>query len=181
MKNVLYSNDIQECHERIKKQKEQLKELNNKYKTKSAEKTRYQSMYEEEKRRSLSLIRQIEKLKEELKLGYKQSPNFNKEKSGIYRVYNIHNNKSYVGQSSHDVEARCFSHFKDANYTPDDWHYDVINNPCNYYYEILVKGVPNQRTLDKLEIYYIGYYHCLDNGYNVLIGGKYNEITNIVN
>lgn len=182
MKNIVYSNDINECHERIKKQKAQLKELQQKYKVKSAEKSYYQSMYEDAKYRCSKLESKLEKIENEKERGYKQSDNFDTKKSGIYRVYNIHNNKSYVGQSSADVEARCWSHFSDkAKYEIGDWHLDVQAHPENYYYEILVKGVPNQVLLDKLEVYYIGYYRCLTNGYNKLIGGKYNAVLNVLN
>lgn len=181
MSNIIYSEDINECHERIKKQKEQLKELRQKYKIKSAEKSRYQSMYEDEKRRCKRLESKIEILENEKELGYKQSDSFDTKKSGIYRVYNIHNGKSYVGQSSIDVEARCWSHFSNkTKYETGDWHLDVQAHPENYYYEIIKKGVKNQAILDMLEIYYIGYYHCLTDGYNKSMGGRFNDFTNAV-
>lgn len=104
--------------------------------------------------------------------GYKEHK-FNKEHAGIYRIYNKMTGESYVGQSHVDVYNRCMSHYASAEWPESDWHYDLINNPDNYEYEILKEGVDNQGDLDKLEIYYMGYYHCLDEGYNKAFTARY--------
>ena len=113
------------------------------------------------------------KLSDALSQGYMQDYKFNKEHAGIYRIYNKMTGESYVGQSHVDVYNRCMSHYIQAEWPESDWHYDLINNPDNYEYEILKEGVENQGDLDKLEIYYMGYYHCLDEGYNKAFEARY--------
>lgn len=98
--------------------------------------------------------------------------------AGIYRIYNKFTNKSYVGQSA-NVYERVKGHYNwkgDCYYSRDDWHYDLVSNPQDFEWEILKEGVHNQSDLDRLEIYYIGKYDCIDNGYNKSIQGK-NRIT----
>lgn len=174
MNNVIYPKDLEGSHERIRKLRINLKETQDKLNRKISELSRFKGLYDEAIRWIKKLEKQIQDLKEELKNGYKQKSNFDPKKSGIYRIYNINTGQSYVGQSSTNVRTRCESHYMFSNATqPDDWHYDLQHNPQNYKYEILREGVYNQGLLDKLEVYYIGYYHSLSNGYNKTIGGKF--------
>lgn len=179
MNNVIYPKDLEGSHERIRKLRTILKETEDKLKRKISELSRFKDLYNEAIRRVKKLEKQVQDLKEEIKHGYKQQATFDPKKSGIYRIYNKTTGESYVGQSSVNVRVRCESHYMFSNATqPDDWRYDLQHNPQNYKYEILEEGVSNQRLLDKLEVYYIGYYRSFTNGYNKTIGGKFNELCN---
>ena len=181
MKNVIYTDDIKECHATIRELKKDIKELKEKVKLKNSNKNYYKDLYEEEKRHNNELKKKIECLKYKIKYGNNELQSFDPINSGIYRIYNIKTGESYVGQSSVNVWARALSHFNYPNYKNKvDWHNDLHNNPDDYKWEVIVSGVKDQRILDKLEIYYIGYYDCLDHGYNKQIGGKYSDAYNYI-
>ena len=151
-------------------------QLRNELKLSKANAVYYKDMFTRAQERIRYLEKHATELQEVLDKGYKQADSFNKDHSGIYRIYNKHTDRSYVGQSSKDVYNRCMSHFKQANYNEDDWHLDLIENPDDYEYEIIIEGVENQGDLDKLEIYYIGKYDCIDKGYNKALAAKYKFI-----
>ncbi len=133
----------------------------------------YKDLYKKSQERVNYLTKHANDLQFIIDRGYSQSDAFNKNHSGIYRIYNVITNQSYVGQSHVNVYDRCMSHFNFECNNQNDWHYDLQHNTENYDYEILVEGVKNQGDLDRLEIYYIGYYDCLDNGYNSMLAAKY--------
>lgn len=87
---------------------------------------------------------------------------------GIYKITNLINNKSYIGQSI-DIEARMKKH----RYSNDDF---VIHKAIhkydwnNFTYEILEVCTPEQ--LNEREIYWINYYDTQRIGYNMIPGGS---------
>lgn len=157
------------------KTKEQL-ELIEQLKLANANTAYYKGLFNRAQERINYLEKHCTELQTIIDRGYKQGDTFNPEHSGVYRIYNKYTGQSYVGQSSKDVYARCMSHYKPAEYSEDDWHYDLLNNPDSYEYEIIVEGVDNQGDLDRLEIYNIGKYHCLDEGYNKVCAAKFKFI-----
>ena len=138
--------------------------------------TYYKNLYKKSNDRVKYLIKHSNDLQLIIDRGYKQSDTFNQNHSGIYRIYNVITNQSYVGQSCKNVYERCMSHFICECTDQNDWHYDLQHKPEKYDYEIIVEGVKNQGDLDRLEIYYIGYYNCLENGYNKVLAAKYRFI-----
>ena len=175
--------DINELKEQIKVLRKLLNEKRDIIKIKSSDVVYYNDLYKREleqnnilKKRIENKNKEIEKLDTAMRRGYKQSDSFDKECSGIYRIYNKTTGKSYIGQSSVNVYKRCMGHFAPADYPETDWHYDLIENPEYYDYEILVEGVANQGDLDRLEIYYIGKYNSIENGYNKTCRARFNFI-----
>ena len=170
----------EELQQEIKDLRNLLNEKRNTIKTLSQEVTYFTGLFKEQKNhnkvlknRLLEKDKEIAFLNESVSNGYKQSDTFSIEHSGVYRIYNKMTGESYVGQSSVDVYKRCMSHFKPAKYNEEDWHYDLIEHPDDYEYEIIVEGVRNQGDLDRLEIYNIGKYKAYDEGYNKALMGKY--------
>lgn len=162
----------------IKELKKQIQELKYKQKCLNVMLTDNNSTLVRNNERINYLEKHSTDLQETIDRGYKQTNTFSKTHSGIYRVFNIETDQSYVGQSSINVYDRCMSHFKPAEYDTNDWHYDVMEHPEHYDYQILIEGVKNQGDLDRLEIYYIGKYDCIDNGYNKQYGGRFKFLEN---
>ena len=97
---------------------------------------------------------------------------------GIYKITNLINNKSYIGQSV-DINRRFRSHksypFEKSNYPL----YRAFKKYGidNFSFEIL-EECPIEELNEK-EIYYINYYDTYNNGYNQTTGGQGNS-NNIV-
>ncbi len=81
---------------------------------------------------------------------------------------------SYIGKTIRSLKSRKTEHVNDA-----------LNNTDNFYFTRALKkyGVDNFDwdiidecddidELNRLEVYYIGYYDTYDNGYNLTIGGE---------
>lgn len=100
------------------------------------------------------------------------------QKSGVYCIENIKNNKKYIGQSvdvydrwrKHKSELNGNIHFN--NYLQNSWNKYGKDNFKFYVLEFC--GID---MLDTLEIYYIDLYKTLNrnNGYNLTSGGAYNK------
>ena len=97
--------------------------------------------------------------------------------SGIYRIWNDVNNKSYIGQTIRaNIEDRIKEHFR--NY--DKPYYDVALYRAmkkygleHFHYEILENNNFSEDFLDELEQYYILEFDSFYNGYNETLGGQY--------
>ena len=96
-----------------------------------------------------------------------------KEESGIYKITNINNGKSYIGKST-NIKKRIQDHFKSSI---------GISSIADQYvhHEILKEGIWNwliepiiycdKDKLNMLEKYYINFFHTQEFGYNRKDGG----------
>lgn len=91
--------------------------------------------------------------------------------SGIYKITNKLNGKSYIGQSN-DIERRIAEHKKKRILTTDD--YINFYGVDNFSFEILEKC--EQSELDNKEKEYIKQYNSIEDGYNIQKGGYNNSI-----
>jgi len=92
----------------------------------------------------------------------------------IYKIINIINGKIYIGQTTQNLEKRMSKHFSDAK-TKRKKSYKIHNainkyGRDNFKYEV-IEYVDNQILLNERECYWIKYYDCIKNGYNILVGG----------
>lgn len=92
--------------------------------------------------------------------------------SGIYRITNLKNGLSYIGQSV-DLHQRKVKHWNPQTSKPNQYtelHQDMLKLGLEYFkFEILEKCPTDQ--LDEREKYWIAYYDTLNNGYNKTSGG----------
>lgn len=92
---------------------------------------------------------------------------------GIYKITNMINGKSYIGQSK-DIQRRISEHKSEIyrNCFIDKILYKAISKygVKNFTFEIIEECV--EKDLDSREIYWINFYDTLKNGYNCTIGGK---------
>lgn len=96
----------------------------------------------------------------------------------IYKITNLLNGKSYIGQTIKDPEERWAehkrhafgSHLNDQNKTL----YKAIRKYGieNFSFEVLQDNIPNFQKLDEAEIYWINYYNSFVKGYNETFGGQ---------
>jgi len=96
----------------------------------------------------------------------------NKKISGIYKITNKINGKSYIGQSK-DIYKRWKQHKEEAEnlQTKNELYLDMQKYGLkNFEFKILEK-TPLLYTLDYKEIYYIEKYDTFNNGYNKTHGG----------
>lgn len=96
--------------------------------------------------------------------------------SGIYCFENIINNKKYIGQSA-DLDTRIVNHLRQLRKNKDlcpilQKAWDKYGE-TNFKIYILVQCILDDDLLDKLEIFFIKYYHShvSENGYNISWGG----------
>lgn len=93
---------------------------------------------------------------------------------GIYKITNLVNNKSYIGQSI-DIDRRFKSH---KNYPLENSNYPLYRafrkyGIDNFSFEVLEEC--SIKELDEKEIYYIKHYDTYNNGYNQTTGGQGNS------
>lgn len=89
--------------------------------------------------------------------------------TGIYKITNLINQKSYIGQSI-DIKRRWKDHRK-AIQTGENYLYRAIRKYGieNFSFEVIKECTPDE--LDDLERYYINLYDTYYNGYNSTLGG----------
>lgn len=99
----------------------------------------------------------------------------NNSKNGIYKITNIQNEKSYIGQTKQEFSSRWKTHVKrglraepttNNKLYSDMWLY----GPENFTFEILVVCDPEE--LNEQERYYIDFYDSKNYGYNGTGGNK---------
>lgn len=93
----------------------------------------------------------------------------------VYMATNKINGKEYIGQTVGDIGQRRRSHMcSSLNKKDGAYFHNAIRKygPENFDWEILHDGITNIDDLNKMEIYYIGYYDTFNNGYNLTVGGE---------
>lgn len=95
-------------------------------------------------------------------------------KCGIYRIINLKNNKSYIGQSS-NIHLRWITHIVDSiNNIGCSLIDKAIHSLGNYNFRIEVLEECPIEQLNEKEKYYIEKYNTVyPNGYNKQLGGNY--------
>jgi group I intron endonuclease len=92
----------------------------------------------------------------------------------IYKVTNKINGKAYIGQTIKSLKKRKSQHISKAlNKEKTFYFHNTIrkHGPKNFSWEIIHDDIDTIEDLNKLEIYYIGYYDTYNNGYNLTLGG----------
>ena len=86
----------------------------------------------------------------------------------IYKITNIQNNKSYIGQSIRPVEQRFHRHINDALNNILDTHFArAIRAYGKESFKLEVIDTANtQDELNQKEQYWIQYYNTVEDGYN---------------
>ena len=93
---------------------------------------------------------------------------------GIYKITNLINNQSYIGQSV-DIYTRWKAHqllgtYQNCQYS-NQLYTDIYNLGLNNFsFEIIEKT--SFKELNEKEKYWIKYYNTYENGYNLTRGGK---------
>lgn len=95
---------------------------------------------------------------------------------GIYKITNLVNGKSYIGQSIH-IKTRIKEHFWKATCKNDISYNSALHSAIRKYgeknFDVEIVKECNVDDLDSLEVYYIKYYNTLaPSGYNILPGGQ---------
>lgn len=95
----------------------------------------------------------------------------------IYRYVNIHNGKSYIGQTKYSLERRWKGHLHTALHKKDIDTRPFALAIRKYGKEAWIKGVlcvvPSKELANKLERRYIKQFNSYSNGYNATLGGDY--------
>lgn len=103
--------------------------------------------------------------------------------SGIYRIWNIKNGKSYIGQTwKKDVSKRVEEHFRNYDKPYYDFYfYRAIKKYGveNFDWEILETGDFTPQQLNEKEIYWIDKFDSFKNGYNSTLGGQSRKLLNL--
>ena len=90
----------------------------------------------------------------------------------IYKITNIINNKSYIGQTRNTIKTRMYKHIsrsKEANVSGIDAAIKKYGKE-NFLIEELCKC--SNEDLDEQEKFYIKKYDTFNNGYNLTLGGQ---------
>lgn len=93
----------------------------------------------------------------------------------VYKATNKINDKSYIGQTVHSLRQRKYQHDSTALSARDTTYFHRAIKKYgseNFSWEIIHDNISNIEELNKLEIFYIGYYNTFKNGYNLTFGGS---------
>lgn len=107
----------------------------------------------------------------------KNAPSYS---GSIYLIVNLVNNKKYVGQTVNSIEHR----FKQHCYKTDSPKlYNALKKYGKSKFKIFTLKMfvtDNSenlvRQLDEWETFYIKYYDCINNGYNISDGGQHKKL-----
>lgn len=94
----------------------------------------------------------------------------------IYKATNKINGMSYIGQTIYSLNNRISRHKCDSLNNRDNMYFHRAIRKYgidNFDWDIIDKA-DNIDELNRLEIYYIGWYDTYNNGYNLTLGGKSN-------
>lgn len=93
----------------------------------------------------------------------------------IYLVTNKINGRMYIGQTVKDLDHRKKQHINNAlkgNSDNNYLHNAIIKyRQNNFTWVILHDNITDINLLNRLEIFYIGYYNTFNDGYNLTAGG----------
>lgn len=94
---------------------------------------------------------------------------------GIYKITNLINNHSYIGQSR-NIEVRWKKHIYETSNPDYPQYYYTIHKAFrkygvkNFSFEIIEEC--SEELLNEREIYWIAYYNTYNDGYNDTLGGE---------
>lgn len=90
----------------------------------------------------------------------------------IYKITNVINNKSYIGQTKNTIKTRMYKHYSQANKDNVTGIDAAIKKygKQNFIVEEICRC--DNQDLDELEKFYIHKYDTFNNGYNLTIGGQ---------
>ncbi len=91
----------------------------------------------------------------------------------IYKITNLINQKAYIGKTINTIEQRWEGHQRESQRKRVEKRplYKALNKyGVNNFVIELVEEV-DIKKLSEREIYWIGYYHTYENGYNATLGG----------
>ena len=97
---------------------------------------------------------------------------------GIYKITNLINNKSYIGQSI-DIQARFSSHKRTLQWNDPRVNYPLYRDFKKYGLENFSFEIIEQCSKDELnekEKYWINHYNTYNNGYNLTLGGEGSQL-----
>lgn len=96
--------------------------------------------------------------------------------SYIYKITNIKNNKSYIGQTTNDINLYINNHFTYAlEKNSNKYFHKAIRKygKDQFIWEILFQDYCHPNKLSSLEIFFIAYYNTQKpNSYNISPGGE---------
>ena len=92
----------------------------------------------------------------------------------IYLVTNKINGKCYIGQTAYSLKKRKREHFYEVKANRDNsyLHKALRKYGAESFKWKVIHECDDKDELNRLEIYYIGYYDTFGNGYNLAIGGN---------
>ncbi|MGL5086838.1 MAG: GIY-YIG nuclease family protein [Clostridium sp.] len=98
------------------------------------------------------------------------------EESGIYRIYNTINNKSYIGQSKNIKKRILYHHVYDFNNPNNSCYENKFYQAIRKYgldnFEVEILVLCDQKELNQNEIELIDKYNSFKDGYNSTVGGQ---------
>lgn len=92
----------------------------------------------------------------------------------IYKATNKINDKSYIGQTVFSLKERKGKHVNETLNKKDNIYFHNAMRKygfSSFTWKTLHANITNVEDLNKLEIFYIGYYNTFENGYNLTEGG----------
>ena len=90
----------------------------------------------------------------------------------IYKATNEKNRKSYIGQTTHELQERIKSHFIESKKDNLPFH-NALQKYNKYFSWEIIEHCQTKRELDEMEFHYIMQYNTFfPDGYNLTYGGE---------